>query len=204
LTSRLDGTSGLKEDATRTLLVLDLGLGAPVDVADDVVDRLLHLGTRRELVEGKVDALLVLARDVHGRQGRATGTRSRGVGSIVGWRAAIDAVGGDRGRLLAPGGCDRSLSARLDGTKGWEGLLRRSVQSRLLGRGRSILGLLLAGRLVAEGSRGISRGSRVSELVLVGNVLHSDVVVVLLLLHEPLRRGEAIRGRAGDDFGCHG
>lgn len=40
-----------------------------------------------------------------------------------------------------------------------------------------------------------------SDVLLVGNVLDGDVVVVLL--HQLLRGGQALGGGAGDCFGCH-
>jgi hypothetical protein len=152
LPHRLDRTSGLKDDSSAgARLELELGLGAPVDVADDVVDGLLELLARSELVGREGDALRVLAGDVHRGESRATadGQSSRGT---IGSGIAVDTVGGDGSRLLAPGGRDRSLGTGLAGAESWEGLLRGRVQGRLL-RGRSVFHLLLAGGLLAQGRR---------------------------------------------------
>ena len=188
-------TGGLEDESSLALFVVELGLGAPVDIADNLVDGLLQLTTGSDLVGGERDAFSVLAGDVHGREGGATG------GSGLGGRAAIDTVGGDSGRLLAPGRSNRRLSARLDGTESREGLLGLSVQSRLLGGSRSVVGLLLAGGLLAERSSGVG-GRSMGEFVLVGDVLDGDMVVGMFL-HKLLRRGQALGGRASNCFRCH-
>lgn len=192
LPHRFDRTSGLEDESSLALLVVKLGLGAPVDIADDLVDGLLQLTARGDLVGSEGDALGVFSGDVHGREGGATAGSRWGRAR----RAAIDAVGGDRGRLLAPGGRDRSLSA-LGGTESWEGLLRRCVESRLLG----VPGLLLASGFLAERSRAIGRG--VSKIILVGDVLDSDMVIFYsMIVHEPLRRGQTVV-RGSNCFRCH-
>lgn len=196
---------GLEDESAGCLLVLELGLGTPVDVTDDFVDGLLQLRASGDLVGSERDALRVLAGDVHGRKGGATANGHRGRRAIAG-SGAIDAVGGNRGGLLAPGGRDSSLGARLDGAEGWEGLLRRRVQRRLLGGSRSGIGLLLASSLVAQSSRAIvgrlGRGRRMSDILLVDHVFDGDMVVGVFL-HELLRWGQALGGRAGDCFRCH-
>lgn len=184
LPHRFNRTGGLEDESSLALLVVELGLGAPVDIADDLVDGLLQLTAGGDLVGSEGDALGVFAGDVHGREGGAT------AGSRWGRRAAIDAVGGDRGRLLAPGGRDRSLSA-LGGTESREGLLRRRVEGRLLG------GRLLASCLLAELGRGVGK------LILVGDVLDSDMVIFdSMILHEPLRRGQTVV-RGSNLLRCH-
>jgi hypothetical protein len=62
-------TGGLKDESSLALLVVELGLGAPVDIANNLVDGLLQLTTGSDLVGSKRDAFSVLAGDVHGRVG---------------------------------------------------------------------------------------------------------------------------------------
>jgi hypothetical protein len=197
LPHRLDGTSGLEDDLTvGASLLLEPSLGAPVDVADDLTHGLLKLLTRRQLGGGEGDALGVLAGEVHSGDGRAADGRARGGRST---RVGIAAVGrGHAGRLLAPGR-DSSLGARLDRPKSREGLLGLGVERRLLRGGSGLFSLLLAGGLLAHGGRG-----RVCNVLLVDHILDGDVVVVVrVLLHQLLRRGETLGGRAGSCFGCH-
>jgi hypothetical protein len=203
LPHRFNRTGGLEDKCSLTLLVVELGLGAPVDIADNLIDGLLQLTTRSDLVGSERNALRVLAGDVHGWESRATGGNRLGRAIC----RAIGAVGGDRRRLLAPGRRNGSLSSRLDGAESREGLLGLSVERGLLRGGRRVLGLLLASSLLAERSSGIGirlgGGRRMGEVLLVGHVLDSDMVVGMFL-HKLLRRGQTLGGRASDCFRCHG
>jgi hypothetical protein len=198
----LDRAGRFEDDSsTRSRFVLELSLGALVDVTDDFIHGLLELRARSELVGRKGDAFRVLARNVHAWKSRTATDGQRGaIASCI----AIGAVGDDRSGLLTPGGRDRSLSTGLNRTKSWEGLLRRGVQGRLLGS-RGIIRLLLAGSLLAQrrirGRVGRGRGRGMSDVFLIRDVLDSDVMI--MLLHQLLGWGKTLSGRAGDCFGCH-
>jgi hypothetical protein len=145
----------------------------------------------------------VLARNVHrGESWTAAGrSRSRGGSNRGAVGSTIDTVRGDGSGLLVPGGRNRSLTTGLRRAKGWESLLGGRVQGRLLER-RGVVGLLLASGLLAQRRIGsFGGGRRMGDVFLVRDVLNSDVVLVLL--HQLLRRGKPRRGRAGSGFGCH-
>lgn len=113
LADSFDRTSGLEDDsATRASLVLKLGFGAPVDVADSVIERFFEILAVLELVLREGDALGVLARDVHAGKSRAA-SDGQGGRHTAAVRGAMGTVGGDRRRLLAPGGRGGSGRTRL-------------------------------------------------------------------------------------------
>lgn len=205
LPDSIDRTSSFENDgSSRSRLVLELSLGALVDVTDEVVDRSLELLARSELMGCKGDALAVLSRNAHDRQCRAATNRLRTGGrrGTIAGSVTIDAVGGSNGRLLAPGRSNRNLSTGLDGTESREGLLRRGVEGGLLGRRRTI-SLLLASGLLAERRIRLGGGRRrMGDVFLIGDVLDGDMVI-FVLLHQLLRRGETLGSRAGGCFGCH-
>src|SRR5690242_1625250 len=160
-------TGGLEDDLSMGAgLLLESSLGAPVDVADDLANRLLELLAGRQLRSRERDALGVLSGEIHGCDSWAANSRTRRGGCA---RGAIGTIGRrDSSGLLAPGR-DRSLSARLDRTESWEGFLRLCVQGGLLGSSNRLLGLLLAGSLLAQRSvrGGGSRRGRVCDILLI-------------------------------------
>jgi hypothetical protein len=210
-------TSGSESVGTASALAhLDLGLGALVDVAEDLCERLLEVLGLGDLGGSERDGLSVTAgkRNATEAGGRSGSSEARGRSraarrSVVGDLAVVKTVCiGDGSRLLGPWR-RTGRRARLGGAERGEQLLGLRVEDRRLLGSRSGSRLGSGGGGGGRGtsrrrSSGRGRRRRVDDVLLVNDLLDRGLVVVVLL-GQTLGGRQAVGRRAseGGSLRCH-